>query len=304
VFFFSLFLCFLQEPIYIHIYIYIYIYSYKITKIMKFLLILITIATVAQGRVFTKFKEQPKYCNSLKKDADPNAFDRRMSISYAGRAIKRGILKKDSEYIASVIEAVESCSEGTCGLPTLKKLFKHTGDDEAEKEEEAPKTTDPEECAKHGDNGKACIANPNCNFNVLANDGEGCFLVDESNSPSSEWFDNVRNSIFKSNDVDSFADALAQLKKLGSKSGACPVEEKIIKKAGAEIIKASSSSSSSSSKKKKVKKVLKKQKAAKKDRKPNCAKYDDSPKRCVKIKGCKYNLIKGRCKGEGGWFRL
>jgi hypothetical protein len=276
-------------------------------KHVSLLIILITIATVAHGKVFKIFKEKPEYCDSLKKDANPKGIKRSMSISFAGRAIKRGILAKDSEYIASVIEGVETCSEGTCGLPTLKKLFKNTGGDEAAKEdEEAPKATDPEECAKHGDDGTACIANPNCNFNVLAKDGEGCFLVDESNSPSSEWFDNVRNSIFKSNDVDSFADALAELEKIGSKSGACPLEEKIIEKAGAEIIKASSSSSStSSSQKKKVKKVLKKQPTAKKKdgRKPNCGKYDDFPKKCVKIEGCKYNLLKGGCKAEG-WFRL
>ena len=78
-------------------------------------------AAAANSASFTGFK--PEECDSLKRDADPDSLQRQLAISKVGLRIQHGLAKGDVEYVAKVIDAFEKCSEGTCGLPTIKKAF-------------------------------------------------------------------------------------------------------------------------------------------------------------------------------------
>ena len=87
------------------------------------------------------------------------------------------------------------------------------------------------------------------------------------------------------------------------------MEEKILQKAGEKIVKAN--------KKKAMLKVKKKKKMSSSSslssnkpkpskKKSICKRFHDAPKRCVKVEGCKYDLMKGKCKSKksGGWLRI
>ena len=262
-------------------------------------------AAAANSASFTGFK--PKECDSLKRDADPDSLQRQLAISKVGIRIQHGIAKGDVEYVAKVIDAFEKCSEGTCGLPTIKKLFKvDIGKSEEDTVEEQ---RDPKECQQHGDNGAACIANPSCNFNTRAPEGEGCFLMDKGKSMPSEWFDSVRDAVFKSTNTKALSDAVSKLHEVASESGACDMEEKILQKTGEKIVKANKKKAMLKVKKKKKKSSsssLSSNKTKPSKKKSICKRFHDAPKRCVKVEGCKYDLMKGKCKSKksGGWLRI
>ena len=261
----------------------------------------------ANSASFTGFK--PDECDSLKRDADPDSLRRQLAISKVGLRIQHGIAKGDMEYVANVIDAFEKCSEGTCGLPTIKKLFKIGVSKNEEDTVEDQK--DPKECQQHGDDGAACISNPSCNFNTRAAKGEGCFLVDEGKSMPSEWFDSVRDAVFKSTNTEALSDAVSKLHEVASASGACDMEEEILQKTGEKMVKANKIRAGLNVKKKKKKQSSSslssnKSKPPKKKSGGKCKRFHDAPKKCVKVEGCKYDLMKGKCKSKesGGWLRI
>jgi hypothetical protein len=266
-------------------------------KVLFSAVVALLVLALASGNIFSD-----KDCKGLNKKG---SIRRDIVLRRVAKKIKNAFESKKFLGIKKVLESVEECAED-CSLQVLKKLFSAPVDEDAEKKEEGKEEHDVD-CSKF-DDAKVCVKHEGCRMDLLKG---VCIPADGSNSMPVEWFSAVKDALFDSKSSDSLEEALEGLQKMEKSSGGCSMESEIIRLTGKKIREAeakssvSSLSSGDSTKKlkKKVKKVFKKQPAKKKNRKPNCGKYDDYPKKCVKVEGCKYNLLKGGCKAEG-WFRL